>query len=148
MFRTHSTKFLMVLFTVLLVTQMVKNLPAVWETWVQSLGGKIPWRREWIPTPEFWPGEFHGQRSLEATVHGVTESDRTKRPSLTHMYQLFGYILPLLLKYSLKATLCLFHLCVQKFWLDSSQSWIWQVKPEQREEMEGKIKKKKKNPLR
>ena len=27
-------------------------------------GGKIPWRREWLPTPLFLPGEFHGQRSL------------------------------------------------------------------------------------
>ena len=26
--------------------------------------GKIPWKREWLPTPVFWPGEFHGQRSL------------------------------------------------------------------------------------
>ena len=26
---------------------------------------KIPWRREWLPTPVFLPGEFHGQRSLE-----------------------------------------------------------------------------------
>ena len=25
-----------------LVAQLVKNLPAVWETWVQSLGGKDP----------------------------------------------------------------------------------------------------------
>ena len=21
---------------------------------------KIPWRREWLPTSVFWPGEFHG----------------------------------------------------------------------------------------
>jgi len=28
------------------------------------LVGKIPWRREWLPTPVFLPGEFHGQRSL------------------------------------------------------------------------------------
>ena len=26
--------------------------------------GKIPWRREWLPSPVFLPGEFHGQRSL------------------------------------------------------------------------------------
>jgi len=26
--------------------------------------GKMPWRREWLPTSVFWPGEFHGQRSL------------------------------------------------------------------------------------
>ena len=24
----------------------------------------IPWRREWLPTPVFLPGEFHGQRNL------------------------------------------------------------------------------------
>ena len=26
--------------------------------------GKIPWRRAWLPTPAFLPGESHGQRSL------------------------------------------------------------------------------------
>ena len=26
--------------------------------------GKIPWRREWLPTQVFLPGEFHGQRSV------------------------------------------------------------------------------------
>ena len=25
---------------------------------------KIPWRREWQPTPVFFPGKSHGQRSL------------------------------------------------------------------------------------
>ena len=30
------------------------------DLWV----GKIPWRREWLPTPVFCPGEFHGQKSL------------------------------------------------------------------------------------
>ena len=30
------------------------------DPWV----GKIAWRREWLPTPVFWPEEFHGQRSL------------------------------------------------------------------------------------
>ena len=27
--------------------------------------GKIPWRGDQLPTPVFWCGEFHGQRSLE-----------------------------------------------------------------------------------
>ena len=43
---------------------MVKHLPATRETWVRSLGWKIPWRRKWQPTPVFLPGESHGQRSL------------------------------------------------------------------------------------
>ena len=30
------------------------------DPWV----GKIPWRREWLCTPVFLPGEFHGQRNL------------------------------------------------------------------------------------
>ena len=39
-----------------LVAQLVMNLPTKQETWV----GKIPWRRERLPTPVFWPGESHG----------------------------------------------------------------------------------------
>ena len=44
------------------------------DPWV----GKIPWRRAWQPTPVFLPGEFHGQRSLRGTVHGVAELDMTE----------------------------------------------------------------------
>ena len=47
-----------------LVAQLVKNPPAVQETWVRSLGWEDPLRREWQPTPGFLPGESHGQRSL------------------------------------------------------------------------------------
>ena len=47
-----------------LVAQTVKNLPAMRETQVRSLVGKIPWRREWLPTPVFLPRKSHGQRSL------------------------------------------------------------------------------------
>ena len=45
-----------------LVAQLVKNPPAMWQTWVGSLGWEnlIPWRRVRLPTPVFWPGEFHG----------------------------------------------------------------------------------------
>ena len=41
-----------------------KNLPAMQETRVQSLVGKILCRREWLPTPAFLPGESQGQSSL------------------------------------------------------------------------------------
>ena len=47
-----------------MVAQTVKSLPAMQETWVQSLGQEDPLRREWLPTPIFLPEEFHGQRSL------------------------------------------------------------------------------------
>ena len=38
--------------------------------------GKIPRRRAWQPTPEFLPGESHGQRSLVGySPWGRRESD-------------------------------------------------------------------------
>ena len=43
-----------------LVAQLVKNPPAMRQTWVWSLFWEDPWRRERLPTPVFWPGEFHG----------------------------------------------------------------------------------------
>ena len=52
------------LFRASLVAQIVKNLPAVQETWVWSLGWEDPLVREWQLTPVFLPEEFHGQRSL------------------------------------------------------------------------------------
>ena len=47
-----------------LVTQMVKNPPAMRETWVWSWVGKISWRRTWQLTPVFLPRKPHGQKSL------------------------------------------------------------------------------------
>ena len=40
-----------------LVAQMIKNLPAMWETWVRTLGWEDPWRGAGQPTPMFLPGE-------------------------------------------------------------------------------------------
>ena len=41
--------------------------------------GKIPWRKEWQPTPVFLPGESHGWRSLEGySPRGHQESDTTE----------------------------------------------------------------------
>ena len=40
-----------------LVAQLVKN-PR--RPGFDPRAGKIPWRREKLPTPVFWPGEFHG----------------------------------------------------------------------------------------
>ena len=58
---------------------MVKNLPAMKETWFDLWVGKIPWRKKLLPTPVFLPGEFHGQRSLAGYGSwGHTESDTTE----------------------------------------------------------------------
>ena len=61
------------------MAQLVKNLPAVRETWVLSLVGKILWRRERLPTLVFWHGVFHGLCS----PWGQKESDTDKQLSLS-----------------------------------------------------------------
>ena len=48
------------------------------DPWV----GNIPWRRERLPTPVFWPGEFHGLYS----PWGHKESDMTERLSNIYTY--------------------------------------------------------------
>ena len=45
--------------------------------------GKIPWSREWQPTPGFLPGESHGG-AWQATVHGVTLSQTSPKPLSMH----------------------------------------------------------------
>ena len=52
-----------------LVAQLVKNPPAVQETWVQFLGWQIPWRRKGYPLQ--YPGL---ENSMNSIVHGVTKS--------------------------------------------------------------------------
>ena len=40
---------------------------------------KIPWRKKWQPSPVFFPGKFHGQRSLVGYgPWGRKESDMTE----------------------------------------------------------------------
>ena len=42
--------------------------------------GKFPWRRKWQPTPVFFPGESHGQRSLMGySPWDHKESDTTEQ---------------------------------------------------------------------
>ena len=66
-----------------LIAQMVKHLPAMQEARVQSLGWKIPWRREWQPTPVFLPGESYGQKSLVGySIWGLKELDTTEHISM------------------------------------------------------------------
>ena len=49
--------------------------PRCRKTWVR----KTSWRREWLPTPVFLPGEFHGQRNLVVYIPwGRKECDMTE----------------------------------------------------------------------
>jgi len=68
-----------------LVAQMVKNPPAMQESWVQSLYWEDTLEKEWQPTPVFLPGEFHGQRSLVGySPCGRKELDMTEVTEYLH----------------------------------------------------------------
>ena len=78
-----------------LVAQMVNNLPAMQEIRFDLWVRKIPWRREWQPTPVFLPGEFHGQRSLEGYSqwgHRVGHDWVTNTFTFTFFYISYIYI--------------------------------------------------------
>ena len=69
------------LITPSLVAQRLKNPPAIRKCGFE----KIPWGREWQPTPIFSPGESHGQRSLVGySSRGCKESDMTEHARM-HM---------------------------------------------------------------
>ena len=63
-----------------LVAQLLKNLPAMKENWVQPWVRKIPWRRKWKPIPVFLPGEFHRWRSLVGYCPWGRKESNTTEP--------------------------------------------------------------------
>ena len=67
------------------LTQLVKNPPAMQETSVWSLGWEDPLKNEQLPTPAFWPGEFHGLYS----PWGRKESGTTEGLSLSGHLELW-----------------------------------------------------------
>ena len=69
----HSTKI-----WASLVAQLVKNPPAMQETWVRSLGLEEPLEKG-------YPLHYSGlANSMDCLVHGVAESDTTERLSLSY----------------------------------------------------------------
>ena len=85
--------------TLSMVAQTVKNLPAMWETWV----GKVPWRRAWQPTPVCLPGEspwtkepgrlqFMGHKELDTTerlsTHDFKHGWKSKEMAILLIYLL------------------------------------------------------------
>ena len=70
-----------------LVAQIVKNPPALWETWVPSLGWKDPLEEGMQPTPVFLPGEspwteeLGGLQSMDHKESDMTEWQNTTQPS-------------------------------------------------------------------
>ena len=67
------------------------------DPWVR----KIPWRREWLPTQAFLPGEYHGQRNLAGYSPwghkelDVTENSRIYFCLCSHMITVWSFCLTL-----------------------------------------------------
>ena len=93
---------------------VVKNSCQCRRSRFHSYVGKISWRREWLLTPVFLPGEFHGQRSLAGySPWGHKGSDTTKQLTL-----FFLFILYLSLQAILNLFLCLVW-GMESFWFCS-----------------------------
>ena len=107
-----------------LLAQLVKNLPAMWETWVQSLGCKDPlekrktthssilaWRIPWAVYPigvaksRTWLIHFHF-----TSIHFILKWDTLGEVGLRALFELFNNIESALLGVSL-SLLCLWKYC-------------------------------------
>ena len=64
------------------MAQTVKNLPAMWKTWVQSLGQEDPLEKEVAIHSSILPGEFHGQRKPGGPQS--TQSQRVRNNLVTN----------------------------------------------------------------
>ena len=62
-----------------LVIQLVTNRWRCGRPGFSPWVGKIPWRREWLPSPVFWPGKFH-----RLSPWGHKETQLSDFQSLTH----------------------------------------------------------------
>ena len=84
-----------------LVSQIVNNLLAIWETWVWSQSREDPWRRTWQPTPAFLPGkspwteEPGGLQSMGSQTPGYNRAHTKTKIVYFRIYRLFSsnYIL-------------------------------------------------------
>ena len=91
---------------------MAKNLLAMQETQVQSLG----WEGNGLPTPVFLPEEFHRQRSLvDYSPWGHKESDMTEQQTLTFKQARLCHV---------SIGLCLSYSLCQK-WMTSSSDYAF-----------------------
>ena len=68
----------------MVVAQMLKNLPALQETWVRFLVQDDPLEKEIATHSIFLPGEIHGQKSLVSySPGGCKELETTERLTLS-----------------------------------------------------------------
>ena len=104
-----------------LVAQMVKNLTCnVGDPGSLPESGKIPWRREWLSTPVFLPGNPIDRGTWKATVHGVAKSRTLLKRLNTHIHTYPGIL------FFSKIILC-FNMLMEKAMAPHSSSLAWKI---------------------
>ena len=81
------------------MTQLVKNPPAMRETWVDTWVGNIPWRKERLPVPVFWPGVTKRvtwtSRILNQSILKETNPEYLLKGLILKLkHQYFGHLMP------------------------------------------------------
>ena len=107
-----------------LVAQLVKNPPVMWETCIW----KIPWRKERLPTPVFWPGEFHGSEFhttewLSLSLSRDLEHNSLKNWQLSALTNTVYNQLPLLNFLKTKSLVFMEEREVKEWWLSLTAQW-------------------------
>ena len=123
LFPVLYSRFSLVIYFILsrtsMVAQLVKNLPAVQETRVWSLGWEDCLRRKWQPTPVFLPGKSRGQRSLGGYSPWAARVEHnlvTKLPPVNPNLPIHPTIpFPLWCPYICSLCLCLYFCFVNRF---------------------------------
>ena len=72
-------------------TVLVRNPPAMQETWVRALGWEDPLEKGRVPTPVFWLGEFHGPYSL--WCHQESDTHEQLSLSLSYCFKYHSFII-------------------------------------------------------
>ena len=76
--------FFLLLFSASLVAQVVKHLPAMWETWVRSLAQEDPLQQEMAHTPVLLLGKIPWMEEPDR-LQSMGSQNRTQLSSFTLM---------------------------------------------------------------
>ena len=91
------------------------------DPWVR----KIPWKRAWQPTPEFLPGESHGQSILAGyRLWSTKKLDMTEWQSIAQYWELMLLLIESQMLSTLPSTKCVFNtLQPVTEWRDCQWKW-------------------------
>ena len=114
-----------------LEAQLVKNLPAMRETWVRSLGWEDRLEKGRLPTPVFWPGEFHGLYSSWVTKSRTRQSNFHTHFKLCSYSKCIYLNFVFLLKGNCFTILCWFlpYISMNRPWVYTSVPSSWSFLP-------------------